>query len=764
MSLKKSSALSLALCSIIAAEGAKAEEAAVELEKVEVIGVTPLQGAGVPLDKIPSNVQVVTDEDLERTQSLSLSDYMNRYLGSVHINDAQNNPFQPDVQFRGFTASPLLGLPQGLSVYVNSVRFNEPFGDTVNWDLIPEGAIEQMALHPGSNPIFGLNSLGGAIVQQTKTGFSAPGHQLEVFGGSWDRHSEEISSGWNDGRFGYFLDIRNFGEQGWRDFSRSEVKQGFGALSWRGDNAKLDLTLAATDNSLKGNGATPIQLFKESHKAVFTHPDQTVNRLFFSALEGSARLTDDIEVSGNLYYRQNRIRGFNGDDTDLEACEEPGNGGFLCEEEGDEEEVVEDINGNPVFAGDDVESATLNTSRTNQRGHGGSLQTAFTRDLFGFANRLTAGAVYDHGRVNFESDTELGRLTGNRGVAGGGILVDDDRVRLEAKLKSYGFYFTDTFSLTDDLALTVGGRYNHSEVHLRDRHGDELNGHHSFFRYNPSYGLTYTPMPEIGLYGSYSEATRAPTPVELTCADPDDPCKLPNAFVSDPPLDQVIAKTWEAGLRGALIGKIDWNAGFFHTINHDDIQFINAGTLANEGFFSNVGRTRRQGVEAGLSGAFERWRFGANYTYLDATFRDPFTADSPNNPKADEDGKIEVKQGDRLPSIPRHQLKLTADVDVLPQWSVGMEMIYNSSQYFRGDEANLNDRLGGYAVFHLRTEYRMNQHLTLFGKVDNLFDRRFKNFGLFGEADEVLGPAFDDPRFVGAGAPRAGWLGFKLTM
>ena len=199
------------------------------------------------------------------------------------------------------------------------------------------------------------------------------------------------------------------------------------------------------------------------------------------------------------------------------------------------------------------------------------------------------------------------------------------------------------------------GRYNLSFIRLDDQHGEDLNGFHKFERFNPSAGLTYAFMPQFTAYGSYSESNRAPTPVELTCANPEAPCKLPNAFLADPPLDQVVAKTWEAGFRGEFAqlwgGKINWTAGVFQTENHDDILFISSGNLTNQGYFDNVGTTRRRGIELGLSGVFERVRFGINYTLLDATFRTPFLASSPNNPSADS-GQIQVEKGDRLPGIP----------------------------------------------------------------------------------------------------------------
>jgi iron complex outermembrane recepter protein len=213
----------------------------------------------------------------------------------------------------------------------------------------------------------GLNTL-VAISIKTKTGFSAPGHQIEVYGGSWDRHSEELTTGWNNGTWGYFLDLHHFEEEGWRNFSPSKADQVFGTLSWRGDRGSLDLTLGVNDNKLKGNGAVPVQLQALDRKVVFTHPDQTVTRMFFSELEGSYDLTNDIQLSGNAYFRQNRIFTFNGDDSDFDECDF--NDALLCNEEG---EQAININGNPVAASDAVEGATNNTSATYMRSRGGTL-------------------------------------------------------------------------------------------------------------------------------------------------------------------------------------------------------------------------------------------------------------------------------------------------------------------------------------------------------------------------------------------------------
>lgn len=747
-------------------------EETTKLEAIEVIAVTPLQFSGIDINKIPAHVQTVSAEQMQESQALSIADHMNRYLGSVNVNDAQNNPLQPDIQYRGFSASPLMGLPQGLATYVNGVRFNEPFGDMVQWDLIPSGAIENMALQPASNPAFGLNALGGSININTKTGFSAPGHSFEAQGGSWDRHSEELTSGWNNGTWGYFFDAKYFNEKGWRAASPTEAKQGFGTLSWRGVKSSLDLNIAGTDNTLRGNGALPQEMLAYGRDQIFTHPDITRNRMMLVSLDGDTWLNDHNQLSSTVYYRRNKISTYNGDGTEFTDCGVGADQGLLCDAEGGTPLV--DVN-DTAFSSTGTDSGTINTSSTLQQSFGFALQNAFDHKILGRDNRLIGGASFDHGNARYHADSEVGALTADRGVAGSGILLQDSRVRLTTETDHYGVFLTDTYNLLDKLDVTVSGRYNQSHVKLRDHYEDALNGTHSFDRFNPAAGLTYAFMPELTYYGNYSESSRIPTPMELSCADPEAPCKLPNAFVSDPHLKQVVANTWETGFRGRLNnllnGHMDWNLGFFHTINNNDIIFQSTGGVAaNTGYFANVGQTQRQGIELGLSGKFyDRWRWSSNYSYIDATFQTPFLSHSPNNPAANADGDIQVDVGDRIPGIPAHQYKFSSDYDILTQWTLGFDMNYNSSQALRGDEANLTSKLPAFVVFNLRSEYRFNQHVTLFGRVNNLFDREYANFGTWGNTGGVLDGvnanlSDQNSRFVGVGAPRAAWIGIRLTM
>ncbi len=740
---------------------------------IDVIAVTPQQGADLPENLLPYGVQSATASDFERSQALDITDYMNRNMAGVTINSAQDNPLQPDVQYRGFTASPLLGGSQGISVYVDGVRVNEVFGDTVNWDLIPEEAMARMSLMSGANPVFGLNTLGGSIMIQTKNGFTDPGTHAEIYGGSFGRSETTLESGGNNGQWGYYILANHFEEDGWRDLSNSNATTFMGALSWRGDNASFDLHLSHAETKLVGNGAQSIQALQLAPKSVFTAPDRTQN--FYSGVtgEGSYKFNNETSISATLFGRQVDSRSYNGDGSDFEACDDDGT--VLCTDEGS---PVLDQNGNTVSSD---YNAINNIGVRKQLSYGGSLQAVLKQPLFGMTNQFVAGLDYDHGRVNYSSTLEASYLVPFPGdpnysfltQADTGIDIPDDALAVHITDVNEGIYLTDTLSVTDKFAVSLSGRYNHTHTDIADVSGDnpDLNGDHSFHRFNPAAGMTYQFSQEVNFYTGYSESTRAPTPVELTCASPDAPCKLPNEFVADPDLKQVVAHSIELGLRGTLSapwdGKTQWQAGFFTTTNANEILFqATGGAQSNEGYFANVGDTRRQGFEASLIGkAFDnRLQWHMNYTYLNATFRTSFMENSANNPNADPDtGLIQVNKGDKIPGLPQNAFKAGADYAFTRQFSLGGDFLYNASQYLRGDESNTLPRIGGYAMFNLRANYRINEHIAIFARAENVFDRRYDNFGVLGDATKIY-PDFTDPRFVSPGAPRAGWIGVTLDL
>ena len=729
-------------------------------EVVEVVGQTPL-GAGVNADRVASNVQSATAEELRDQRALDLADFMKRNLASVFVNEAQSNPLQPDVQYRGFVGSPLLGLPQGIAVYQDGVRVNEPFGDTVNWALIPDSAIETVYLMPGSDPLFGLNALGGAIAIETKTGFSSPGTRAEVHGGSFGRLGLQAETGGSaDDRFSYFLTGSYLEEDGWRDYSPTEARQLFGNLGWQLATTSIDLNVTLADTNLIGNGAAPVELLEIDREAIFTRPDQTKNELALINLIAEHEVSATVTLTGNVYVRRSDIATYNGDDSDYEECEEVP--GFICEEEDDEEELIFDRNDNPIPESDQVEGATVNRTTTEQDGMGFGLQATWTGEFSGRENVFVLGIAHDDSDIDFAGSTELGELDATRLAIPSGYFVGESFTRINAGTSTTGFYLLNTFTLSDNVALTVSGRYNDTEVVLRDLLGTELNGDHSFARFNPAIGITASLSDGLTFYASYSESNRTPSPVELTCADEDDPCRLPNAFLADPPLEQVVAETVETGFRGDWSSG-DWHAGIFRTSNRDDILFISAGALTNEGFFDNVGKTRRDGIEVNLSGqSRSNVTWFLNYTWLDATFLEILVFPSPNNPVA-VDGEVTVAPGDRLPLIPRQLFKGGFQAAIGERVTVGGGIVVGGDFHMRGDEGNDAGRIGDYAVVNLRGDYRVNDTVRVFLNVDNVLDEEYETFGLFGEADEVLGDDFENSRFLSPAAPRAAWLGVEVV-
>jgi outer membrane receptor protein involved in Fe transport len=743
------------------AQQTRADEDVTPLDLVTVVGATPVAGTDIDAMKLPYAVQSTDDAALQRAQAPDLAAFMQRRLAGIGANAAQGNPLQPDIQFRGFTATPLLGGAEGVSVYLDGVRVNEVFGDTVNWDLIPTDAIERMSLLAGANPVFGLNTLGGAISIRSKSGFSDPGTRLEFQGGSFGRTDATIETAGNADAWGWYLMGNRFDEDGWRDASPSNARNFYGTLSWRGDAASFDLHLGHGDTNLTGNGAAPVEQLAERWQGIFTAPDETANRMDLASIESSFALSEHAKLSFNAFHRRVNTRSYNGDGSDADACDD--DDAFLCDEDG---EPIRDQHGDPLPSSYD---AINNISHRRQRSDGGTLQFAFDAPVAGRENRFVFGIDATHGHMDFDSAVEAAMLDARRHTtADSGLFIPADALAVGTSTRSYGLYATDTISVTERLALTLSGRGNHTRTVIADRSGEnpDLDGRHSFSRFNPAAGITWRWSEGLNFYGGYSESTRAPTSVELTCADENAPCKLPNQFLSDPPLKQVVAKSWESGLRGAFGDRMNWRVGAFRTTNTDDILFQSTGgTQSNEGFFANVGDTRRQGVEATVAGtAFDRrLDWSASCTLLDATYLTAFSENSANHPAAGDDGLVFVRKGARIPSLPRRSVKIGADFAVTPRLSIGADVVANSGQYLRGDEANLLPKTPGYAVANLRASYAFNPHVGVFARVDNLFDRRYVTFGALGDASDVFA-GFDDPRFLGPAPPRAAWVGLRVAL
>ena len=801
------------------------------LAAVEVIGTTPLPGIGQPRNEIAAPVQSARSRDIERSGALELGDFMNRTLGSVHVNETQGNPFQMDVSYRGYTASPLLGTPQGLSVYLDGVRMNQPFGDVVSWDLIPRAAISSMTLMPGSNPLFGLNTLGGALSVQTKDGKSDPGTSLQTTLGSHARRAVEFEhGGFNDQGLNWYVSGNQFREDGWRNESPSDVRQLFGKLGWQRGNTDLKLTLAHADNQLNGNGLQEQSLLSRDRASVYTKPDVTQNRSTLLNLAASHAVNDELLFSGNVYYRDIKSSTYNGDinegsldqsvyqpsAADKAALAAAGYTGYpasganasntpfpfwRCIAQAlQKDEPAEKCNG------------LINRTQTEQQNYGLSGQLTLLGELAGRRNQLVAGAGYDASRVSFKQSSQLGYLNPDRSVTGVNAFGDgvsggnvdgapyDTQVNLSGRIETWSIFGSDTLSLQDNLHLTLSGRYNTTRIENRDQlHAASdpasLSGDHHFSRFNPAIGITYSPTKSVNTYAGYSESSRAPTAIELGCANPDQPCKLPNAMAGDPALKQVVTRTLEAGLRGTTAGQVQWNAGVFSAENQDDILFV-ADNQAGFGYFKNFGKTRRQGVELGLNGQLGKVNLGAQFTWLEATYQSAETVNGTGNSSNDTatagspglDGTINIRPGDRIPLIPRQMLKLFADYAVSPAFTLNGSMVAMAGSIARGNENNAHQPDGknylgqgesaGYATFNLGAQYRVTPQLQLTAQINNVFDTQYSTAAQLGSTGfdangnfvaRALGGStaagFPVPQstFYAPGAPRMIWIGLRYV-
>ena len=750
------------------------------IDEITVVGTTPVPGMTVSVDKVPGNVQTLRAGDLSQDGAPSLIDGLSTHLGSVNINDTLADAFQPDILYRGFEASPVLGTPQGLAVYQNGVRINEAFGDTVNWDLFPDIAIDRVDI-VSANPLFGLNALGGAVSVTMKNGFTSKGADGELSGGSFDQRQGAVEFGTNNGILGFYAAARLLDQNGWRLFSHDSVRQYYADLSFRDGGVSLDLSYTHADNKLYGQGVAPVQSLAISTQNVFTGPQNNFNTLNFVTLNGQLKFTDHLGVQGVLYSRSYRQTVANGDNSDFTACG-ASTPGALCQAggatplTGPAGGLIPDIsNGGATLIGQN------DFERIRSDGWGASLQLTDTAPLFGHDNDFAIGATLDTAQTNFFSGTEVGVLDASLTVLPG-VLVDTPEgsdfsatpVNLNANNKYYGFYITDTFDLTPLLSVTASGRYNIAKIDLSDQLGTALTGNSRYTHFNPALGATYQVAGRVTAYAGYSTNNRAPTAGEIECSDPLQPCLLPSSLAGDPPnLRQVIAHTVELGLRGrssSADARLSWNAGVFRTNSDDDIYGI--ATSVSTGFFQNIGSTRRQGFEASANYQGRQWSGYAQYSYIDATFRSPLLLNSPSNPFQDEDGNIQVLPGNRLPLIPLSRVKLGADYSVSRDWSVGSSLVLATGSFYRGDESNQNPQLPGYHVVSLRTSYRLNKQVELFANVQNLFDERYSTFGLFGDPSGVGAPGVpagadsNDPgvdnRFQSPGMPRAYFGGVRI--
>jgi iron complex outermembrane recepter protein len=777
-------ALTLSLGSIARAD----DSTAPQLQEIQVTA-TAMPGTKIDIDKIPGNVQILSAADLIREGSASLTTALNSNLSSVSINDDLDDPFQPDILYRGFEASPALGTPQGLAVYQNGVRINEAFGDTVNWDLFPDIAINQVELI-SSSPVYGLNALGGAISVTMKNGFTYQGTDVELSGGSYQQRAVAAQYGVNSGAFGFYIAGRALDWDGWRQFSEDRMRDLYAVASYHTDTATLDLSFTRADNAMNGQGPAPVQELAVNRSLVFTGPQTNINTLDFVTLNGSLKLTDTWSVQSVLYYRHYAQTVSNGNTTDYQAC--TNTAGILCQPDGvtplmnSAGQTLPDISngGTQVIGENDFELI-------NAWGRGASLQLSDDESIFGHENQFTAGVALDYASTSFFTGAQIGVINSQLLVLPSNLIVDTPEnspgaiangdpvpVSVDSVNQNLGAYLTDTYNVTRDLAVTASGRYNIAHVDLYDQLGTNLNGDNRFVHFNPAIGATYKVRPTITAYGGYSENTRTPTASEIECSNPLTPCLLPTNLSGDPPnLHQVVSRTVELGLRGTIppgpsaSGQISWNVSGFRTLLENDI--FGVATSVSQGFFQNIGDTRRQGAEVGIKYQTQNWSAFANYSFVQATFRSAFVEPSPSNPFQNALGDTQVEPGDRMPGIPENRLKIGADYKILPQWSMGATAVYVSSVFYVGDESNQLAPIPGYATVNLHTNYKPTSNFEVFASINNLFNKQYSTWGILSDPTGINAPGIPpdgvtngpgvNNRFLSPAAPIELFGGVRIT-
>jgi outer membrane receptor protein involved in Fe transport len=739
-----------------------------------VYPTTPISGAGINPDKVPASVNVVDADQIKQTGSLNIGDALQKYVPGITVNEVAGNPFQPDVQFRGFVASPVAGTPQGLAVYQNGMRINEAFGDTVNWDMIPTAAIKSISVVT-NNPAFGLNALGGAVNVQMKDGFNYHGAEIDTMGGSFGRVQSSAQWGKQVDNFSVYGALEGLHDGGFRNFSPSDVRRFYGDVGYRNETSEFHVNMGAADNKFGATATVPVELLQQYWGATYTTPQTTENRVGYVNVTGKVEATPTWTIDGSAHVRVFDQKMLDANPTGAQPC--AADSTLLCF--GNGSTPANGLNGAQLANPFDANAVLGENDRTTTHSTttGVSLQATNTDKIFGHNNNFVVGTSFDSSVTRFGASAELGTIGPNFVISGSGIFLGQSGdpvsigpVGLRATNQYTGLYALDTFDVTNAFSITGGGRFNVANIRLEDQIGTSLNGSDAYTRFNPIIGGTYKITPGLTAYAGYSEANRAPTPLELGCADPAHPCIIAAFLVSDPPLKQVVSHTVEAGLRGSRdlnIGTLGWKFGVFRADNSDDILAIPSPVLQGFGYFQNVGSTRRQGIEAEATLKSTTLQLYASYALVDARFLDALQVGS-NSPFADVNGNVQIVPGNRIPAVARNRVKAGIDYAITDAFKVGGDALFVSSQYFVGDESNQAQRLPSYAVFNLHTSYQIDKTFQIYARADNIFDNRYATYGTFFDTGALPnfangGAPFTDPRSVSPARPRALYVGLKAT-
>jgi len=775
--------LALLVGAVVAMPSADAAETGQPNLPEVVVGATPLPGTAVPIDELPGEVHSLELPGVGGIPGRSATGALADRFAGIGLEDALGDAWQSSLAYRGFAASPVLGTPQGLAVYQDGVRLNEAFGDVVNWDLVPMFAVRRIDV-AGASPVYGANALGGAVAFAMKNGVSDRGLAAELERGAFATRAASVEYGGRSGGLAYYAGGRLLDEDGARAFSANSLRQLYADLRYVTARGLVALSITSAHDRLDGPGAAPVQELAVSRALTFTGPQATDNRLGLATLRAESRLGESASITGVAYYRRLAQDLANGNTTGYRACTGTGTTALLCQADGvtplagiDGAPVLDPGRGGAMPLGENDLESVIATTR------GGSVQLAEHATLFGLGQALAVGASVDASRIAFDASTRVGALDSQLQVVPGGPVIATAEgtafaatpVGLGVRSRTLGAHASDAVTLTSGLTLTVSAQYAVEDLGLADRRGPALTGSSRYQRLNPAVGITYRVAAGPTVYAGYAETARAPTPSEIECSDPARPCLLPSTLAGDPPrLKQVVARTWEAGLRrasgAAQVAGLGYSAGVFRADLADDIYGIATGT--GSGYYANVGATRRQGASLDVSYHAGRWSAFASAALVDATFRGTFSVPSPENPFADANGDVAVRPGARLPGIARLRASAGGEWHATPALSVGASLTAAGPSYFHGDESNQNPRLPGYARLDLHSTLALGERVELTLAILNALDAHYATSGLYADPTGIGAPGVPvagsgvaaDPRFESPAPPLAWRLALRVRL
>jgi outer membrane receptor protein involved in Fe transport len=742
------------LAPLLAFAQAPQADAVHALQPVEILGQTPLPGLVQSPQRYPGHVQLADDAAIERAKNANLPEFMNRQLAGVTVNEVQGSPFQVDVNYRGHRLSPTLGTAQGLSVYLDGVRINEAFGDVMNWDLVPEAAIAGVALMPGSNPLFGLNTLGGALVLTTKSGLTHKGTEAEFSVGSGGRRRLDLGHGaqWGEGWHGYAA-ATLFDEDGWRAQSPGRLGNLFLKLGRQQAQADWSLSYLAARSRLTGNGPLSQSLDDIDPRAGYTFTDTTRSRASLLNFSLTRTLDSGDKLAVVAWHRTGRREGSNGDV----------NGAWVDWLEGCAGAAASAACSDPADPGYVRNTAVLNQSSARQSATGAGLQ--WTRQAG--RHQFALGADASSSRIGYEQFTQDGAFDAGRMALADPAAPLLQQVTLAGTSRQASLFATDIVSFGENTQLTLSGRWNRTQVrNTLTAAGATGTESFRYSKLNPALGLTHALSSALNVFASLSQGTRVPTVLELGCADPARPCVLPTGLQADPFLRQVVARTAELGFRAKPLPRLQLSAALFRTVSQDDIVFVRSG-VSQQGYFSNIGKTLRQGLEVAARWRQPPWQWHADFSWLDATYRSEGTLPGPLSTPGQPDT---IRPGTPIAGLPRQVLKAGFDWQATPALTLGSDLLLAGSQGVAGNEAGNRPELGklaGYAVADARASWQLDSRWQAWLRIGNLLDRRYASFAtgnrdLF-PAGRALQPGQEAAaaRFLAPGAGRSVTLGAR---